>query len=126
MENDELIKKKECGECICDGCERRFICWTTERIFSDPAHQALYETCIAEGFPSEEAIERVQEFIKIAIARAEQEAERQEEERRTLEAREAATQRARRGAGSRTTPGTGGLLTNVGGAVGLDSILVRR
>jgi hypothetical protein len=70
MEDKELIKKCKDGECICDGCQRRFVCWTTKRVFSDPTHQALYEAYIAEGLPHDEAIQEVRETLERAIAQA--------------------------------------------------------
>ena len=71
MDDKELIKKKDCGECICDGCERRFVCWTTKRVFSEPTHQALYEAYIAEGLPHDEAIKEVGETLEHAVLQAE-------------------------------------------------------
>lgn len=71
MKDEELIERCHEGECICDGCERRFMCWTTKRIFSDPTHQALYEAYIAEGFDHEAARTEVKDFIKRAILDAE-------------------------------------------------------
>ncbi|MFA7101264.1 MAG: hypothetical protein WC196_05990 [Bacilli bacterium] len=70
MEDKELIKKCKDGECICDGCQRRFICWTTKRVFSDPTHQALYEAYVAEGLPHDEAVQEVRETLERAIAQA--------------------------------------------------------
>ena len=70
MNDKELIKKKDCGECICDGCERRFVCWTTKRVFSDLTHQALYEAYVAEGLSHEDAVKEVEGVIQRAIVEA--------------------------------------------------------
>ena len=70
MEDKDILERCHKGECICDGCERRFICWTTKRVFSDPTHQALYEAYIAEGLPHEEALKEVEEVLQRAIMEA--------------------------------------------------------
>lgn len=71
MKDKEILKRCHDGECICDGCERRFVCWTTKRIFSNPIHQALYEAYIAEGLCPDEAREQVKHTIERAIIEAE-------------------------------------------------------
>lgn len=58
------------NECICDGCEKRFVCWTTKRVFSDPTHQALYESYIAEKYSHEDAVKEVEGVIQRAIMKA--------------------------------------------------------
>jgi hypothetical protein len=70
MNDKELIKKCKDGECICDSCQRRFVCWTTKRVFSDPTHQALYEAYVAEGLPHDEAVREVRETLERAIMQA--------------------------------------------------------
>ncbi len=70
MKDDELLKKCHDGECICDGCERRFVCWTTKRVFSNPTHQTLYEAYVAEGFSHEDAVREVEGVIQRAIVEA--------------------------------------------------------
>jgi hypothetical protein len=51
-------------ECMCDKCPRRFICYTQERVFSDPRYQALFEAELALGKEKEEAIESVKRAIE--------------------------------------------------------------
>lgn len=75
MKDKELLERCHDGECVCDGCERRFICWTTKRVFSDPVQQALYEAHIAEGLPHDEALHEVREVIERAVSRAAMEEE---------------------------------------------------
>ena len=58
-----MVKTKE-PKCICETCPRRFICFTQERVYSDPEYQALFEGYVAQGDTKEEAIEKVQEFIE--------------------------------------------------------------
>ncbi len=70
MKDNEILEKCHKGECICDGCERRFVCWTTKRVFSDPTQQALYEAYVAEGLPHKEAIQEVKEILERAIMQA--------------------------------------------------------
>ena len=70
MEDKELLKRCHEGDCICDGCERRFVCWTTKRVFSEPTHQALYEAYVAEGHSHEDAIKEVEIVIQRAIMEA--------------------------------------------------------
>ncbi len=70
MEDKELLNHCHAGECICDGCERRFVCWTTKRVFSEPIHQTLYEAYVAEGHSHEDAVKEVEEMIKRAVLEA--------------------------------------------------------
>ena len=51
-------------ECICNQCPRRFVCFTQEKVFSDPAYQAMYETYVEEGLKHEVAVKKVREFIE--------------------------------------------------------------
>lgn len=67
MDDKELLTSCHKGECICDGCERRFVCWTTKRVFSDPIHQALYEAHIAEGLSHEDALKETRAFLEDAV-----------------------------------------------------------
>jgi len=67
MEDKELLGKCHDGECICDGCKKRFECWTTTKVFSDPARQAFYEAHLAEGFSHKEASQAVKEVVQLAI-----------------------------------------------------------
>jgi len=69
MTGKELLERCHNGECLCDACERRFICWTSKRVFSDPTHQALYEAHIAEGMSHEDALAEVK-AIERAILEA--------------------------------------------------------
>jgi hypothetical protein len=70
VNDKELIQKCKDGECICDSCQRRFVCWTTKRVFSDPTHQALYEAYVAEGLPHDEAVQEVRETLERAVMQA--------------------------------------------------------
>ncbi len=65
--------KELSSTCICDGCERRFLCWTNKKVFSDPLHQTLYETYVAEGYSHTDAIQEVNEDVQNAIYRTEAE-----------------------------------------------------
>ncbi len=42
---------------------KRFLCWSTERVFSDPRYQALFEAELALGKSKEEAVKAVREQI---------------------------------------------------------------
>jgi hypothetical protein len=63
------------SECLCDKCPKRFLCYTTERIFSDARYQAIYEAEIALGKTKEQAVKTVMDMIeayKIPIVSEEQ------------------------------------------------------
>lgn len=65
----ELLEKCEKGDCICDNCKRRFICFTQKRVFSDPTYQALYEVYMDQGMPHEDAVKAVKDYLESLIKR---------------------------------------------------------
>lgn len=70
MTENELLERYYRGDCLCDICKRRFMCWTSKRIFSDPVYQALYEVHIAEGLSHEKSLAAVKEILKRAVLEA--------------------------------------------------------
>lgn len=78
MNDNELLDKAHKGECVCDGCKRRFVCFTQKRVFSDPTHQALYETHLEQGLSHEDAVKEVQKFLETSIQHALLQAAREE------------------------------------------------
>lgn len=60
---DKALEK----ECLCNGCEFKFQCFTQERVFSDPIFQGLFEALMAKGRTKEEALEEVTNELKLRI-----------------------------------------------------------
>jgi hypothetical protein len=54
-------------KCMCSKCPLRFVCFTEERIFSDPIFQGLFEALMAKGLTKEEAVDLVANEIKLRI-----------------------------------------------------------
>ena len=50
--------------CICEKCPDRFKCFTSEKVFSNPRYQGLYEAEMGLGKTKEQAIESVKKLIK--------------------------------------------------------------
>ena len=42
------MKKLKGKECLCEQCEKRFVCFTADKVFSDREFQALYESYVKE------------------------------------------------------------------------------
>jgi len=56
-------------ECLCPKCPLRFVCFTEERVFSDPIYQGLFEALMAQGKSREEALDEVTAEIKFRMNR---------------------------------------------------------
>jgi len=84
MNDKELCEKAHKGDCVCDGCKRRFVCFTQKRVFSDPTYQALYETHLEQGLSHEDAVKEVQHFLEASIQQAMIQAAREEAAKRTV------------------------------------------
>jgi len=55
-------------ECLCSKCPLRFVCFTEERIFSDPILQGLFEALMAKGYSKEKSLDLVTNEIKARIS----------------------------------------------------------
>lgn len=56
--------------CLCKECPNRFICFTQERVFSDPIYQGLFEALMAKGRTRDQALDEVTEEIKSRMPRS--------------------------------------------------------
>jgi len=54
-------------ECLCPKCHLRFVCFTEERVFSDPIYQGLFEALMAQGKSREKALDEVTAEIKFRM-----------------------------------------------------------
>jgi hypothetical protein len=46
-------------KCICNRCPRRYVCFTQQRVYSDPFLQAMFESYLAMGLSVHDAVGRV-------------------------------------------------------------------
>ena len=68
---DKHKKKAANDGCLCENCPHKFVCFTQERIFSDPLYQGLFEALMAKGRTKEEALEEVTHELKLVMTRRE-------------------------------------------------------